>query len=326
MTPLPDWARAHGQPLFCARIKTRPSDFVVNELLDIEMSGDGEHDWLWIEKTGANTAWIADQLARHAGVPSRDVGYAGLKDRHAVTRQWFSVRRAAGEGTDWRALNVDGVDILEATRHARKLKRGAHHGNSFRIALRGDRPEDSRVDERLRLILASGVPNYFGEQRFGRNGSNIELGQAVLDDKKLPRAKRSIGISALRSLDFNNQLSERVEQGTWNSLLPGDTANLDGTNSIFPVDEVDAALQQRCAALDVHPTGTMRAFESIGVKEMRRPLRMRVNNMTWQFDEAQLWLEFDLGRGSFATAVLREVVCLAAESSHQVARISNTRK
>ena len=109
--PLPDWARAHGPPLFTARIRSRPDDFEVTEVLGWELSGDGEHDYLWVEKTGANTEWDARQLARHADVPAKDIGYAGLKDRHAVTRQWFSVRRPTGAGTDWAALAVDGVTL-----------------------------------------------------------------------------------------------------------------------------------------------------------------------------------------------------------------------
>ena len=310
MTQLPDWARAHGPPLFVASIKSRPSDFVVTEILDIDLSGDGEHDWLWVEKSGANTAWVADQLARHAGVRSRDVGYAGLKDRHAITRQWFSVRRASGEGTDWGDVEIDGVRILEVKRHARKLKRGAHRGNSFCISIVGDRPEDELVVERLERILDHGVPNYFGEQRFGRGGSNVELGQAVLSGKRLPRAKRSIGISALRSLAFNDELSARVADETWNILRPGDTANLDGTNSVFEVDELDEELEERTRAMDIHPAGTLPAIDPLGVRASQRAMRLRVTDLKWVFESEVLWLEFSLGSGGFATAVLREIVLM----------------
>lgn len=307
--PVPEWALAYGGPLFTARIRGQPSDFEVTELLDIEFSRDGEHDWLWIEKTGANTAWVADQLARHAGVSLRDVGYAGLKDRHAITRQWFSVRRPGGEGTDWEALDVDGVALLERVRHQRKLRRGAHRGNAFRIALRVDAIEKyrGRLVERLETIAAGGVPNYFGEQRFGRNGSNVALGEAVLAGRRVSRSKRGIGLSALRSLQFNNELSARVEAGTWNLLQPGDTANLDGSRSVFSVGEVTDELMQRCAGLDIHPSGTLSALEAAGVKASSRPLRMRVGQLQWAFDDGALWLEFRLGRGSFATAVLREI-------------------
>ena len=309
MAELPDWARAYGPPLVTFTIRGEPSDFVVTELLDIECSGDGEHDWLRIEKTGANTSWVADQLARHAGVPSRDVGYSGLKDRHAVTSQWFSVRRPTGEGTDWRALEVDGVTLLEWRRHQRKLKRGAHRGNAFRIALRGDDIEAYRdpLVERLELVAGNGAPNYFGEQRFGRDGGNIALGEAVIAGRRVSRSKRSIGLSALRALAFNNELSERVEAGSWNRLLPGDTANLDGSGSVFDVDAVTDELEQRCGELDIHPCGTLPALEAAGVKAAHRPLRMRVAGLQWEFAAGVLWLRFELRKGCFATSVLREL-------------------
>jgi len=306
---LPDWARAFGPPLFVGRIRTTVEDFVVTERLEIEFSDDGEHDWLHVEKTGANTHWVSEQLANHAGIKPRDVGYAGLKDRHAVTRQWFSVRRPSVEGTDWQSFEAEGVSILGQHVHRRKLKRGAHRGNSFRIALRADNVEQYRsaVVERLVQIEAQGVPNYFGEQRFGRDGSNIDLGNAVLAGHRLPRNKRSMGISAVRSLHFNDELSARVSDGTWNRILPGDKANLDGSGSIFDVDEVTPDLERRYAELDIHPCGSLPAFASIGVESAQRPLRMRVSDLRWEIADDALWLEFVLGRGSYATTVLREI-------------------
>lgn len=310
MSTLPDWARAYGLPPVTATIRSAPDDFQVTELLDIDFSGDGEHDWLRIEKTGANTAWVAEQLARHAGVSPRDVGYSGLKDRHAVTKQWFSVRRPTGDGTQWAALDVEGVVLLEQHRHQRKLKRGAHRGNAFRLALRGDDMDANRdaLAARLEAIATNGVPNYFGEQRFGRDGGNIALGEAVLAGRRVSRSKRSIGLSAIRSLQFNNQLGARVEDGTWNQLLPGDTANLDGSGSVFDVEELTNELTQRCAELDIHPCGVLPALEAAGVKAAHRPLRMRVDALQWAFDANVLWLEFRLPRGGFATSVLRELV------------------
>ena len=173
---LPDWARAHGDPLFAARIRSQSTDFDVTEELGFELCGDGEHDYLYIEKTGANTDWVLRQLAAHAAVPAKDVGCAGLKDRHAVTRQWFSVPR--WHAPDWAQLEIDGVRLLDQQRHNRKLRRGAHKGNRFRIILRGALPETGSLDARLETIHAHGVPNYFGEQRFGGGGSNVELADA----------------------------------------------------------------------------------------------------------------------------------------------------
>lgn len=312
MAILPDWARALGEPLCSCRIRSQPSDFVVVEQLDIEFSGDGEHDWLQIEKTGANTAWVAGRFAKHAGVHERDVGYAGLKDRHAVTTQWFSVRRPSGVGTNWDDFDADGVRILEVRRHYRKLKRGTHSGNAFRIALRGaDVPGQSdAIAERLATITGQGVPNYFGEQRFGHDGGNIELGEAVLAGRRMSRNKRSIGLSALRSLAFNNELGARIEAGTWNTLLPGDKANLDGSGSVFDVDTPTEELEQRCAAQDIHPCGSLPAIDRLKVKAAHRPLRVRVGNAAMHDEGDAVWLEFELPRGSFATAVLREIADL----------------
>jgi len=317
LSVLPDWARALGVPLFVARIRATVEDFVVTEQLEIEFSHDGEHDWLYVEKTSANTHWVADQLAKHAGIKDRDVGYAGLKDRHAVTRQWFSVRRPSAEGTDWGSFEAEGVRIIEQQLHRRKLKRGAHRGNTFRIALRADdvTQHEVLIGQRLAQIRECGLPNYFGEQRFGRDGANVELGRAVVTGRRVSRHKRSIGISALRSLEFNNELSARVDTGTWNRLLTGDKVNLDGSRSVFDIDDVNPELEQRCAEMDIHPTGTLPGFENIRVEAGHRPLRMRVSNLDWKIDKDSLWLEFSLCRGCYATAVLREIVDLDIEIS-----------
>ena len=318
---LPDWARAHGEPLFAATIRTRPDDFVVREVLGFEFSGDGEHDFLHIEKTGANTEWVARQLARHAGVPVRDIGYSGLKDRHAVTRQWFSVPR--WHSPEWNELAIEGVTVLEQRRHGKKLRRGAHRENRFRIMLRGEFGRVAGLDERLQLIAAAGVPNYFGEQRFGRGGSNIKLADDWAARKRLPRHKRSIAISSARSFLFNQFLAARVRERTWNEVLAGDVVNLDGTGSVFSVDAVNSDIRRRCSALDLHPAGVLcgegcavaasgyehwtDALRDARVKTAHRSLRLCVRELDWSLDGDRLRLEFALGRGAFATSVLREI-------------------
>ena len=193
---LPDWARAYGAPLFAATIRNRPSDFLVIEKLGFEPDGSGEHDYLWVEKTAANTEWVARQLARHAGARPADVGISGMKDRHAITRQWFSVPRRGS--VDWSMLAVEGVAILDVRSHRRKLRRGAHKSNAFRIALRSLEVSALRplVEERLACIAARGVPNYFGPQRFGHHGANVDLARTLFAGKRLKRDKRSIAISA----------------------------------------------------------------------------------------------------------------------------------
>lgn len=340
MTPhsgvLPDWARAHGAPLFAAGMRSRPSDFVVAEQLAIEFSGEGEHDYLHVQKTGANTQWVARRLARHAGVALVDVGFSGLKDRHAETSQWFSVRRKPGASDPWSTLDIEGVQILEQQRHRRKLRRGAHKSNAFRIALRAkelDRKRDE-IAKRLRQIESSGVPNYFGEQRFGFEGGNLDLARRCFKGERLSRDKRSIAISAARSLIFNEILAARVTDKSWNRICQGDVANLDGSASVFPVTEVDDKLQRRCGEMDIHPTGSLwgggaplggheiaelertvagrypeliEGLEDVSMEASSRALRLPVRELRWDIEPDALWLEFRLPRGSYATAVLSEV-------------------
>ena len=305
------------------------------ECCGFKFSGDGEHDYLWIEKTGTNTHWVAECLAKYGGIPVRDVGYAGLKDRHAITRQWFSVRRAGP--VDWGAFSAEGMVILEQKVHRRKLRRGAHSGNSFHIALRSDDigANLEEIQDRIAVIDQSGVPNYFGEQRFGRDGGNIELSRQLFAGRKLSRHKRGIALSAARSLIFNDILDVRVKQGSWNVVLPGELANLDGSASVFAVEEVDDELVARCNAHDIHPSGslwgigapqsafdvaklerdvaqshaeTVAGLTSAGVDASTRPLRLRVRDLQWTVEEGVGWLDFSLPKGGYATTVLREII------------------
>ena len=333
MQKIPDWTRTHGTPEIQGHIRQSASDFEVTEVLDYELAGAGEHDYLWLEKQRANTAWIAGKLARHAGIRESDVGFAGLKDRNALTRQWFSVRRPSSAGTDWDSFDLPGVRILGQARHGRKLRRGAHSGNKFRIALRGVDAPATIVDERLDLIRVAGVPNYFGEQRFGRDGNNLGLATDLFEGRRLRRNKRSIALSAARSYLFNHILQHRVREGSWNRLIPGECACLDGSNSIFAVDEVDQELQKRCEEMDIHPggalwgrgesacTGDILSLEQSAVApfeefrkgleaqmdQSRRALRLAVRDLRWELDAQTLWLEFRLTSGGYATAVLREI-------------------
>ena len=333
---LPEWARAHGAPLFAASIRDEPADFQVIEDLGFDLAGDGEHDFLWVEKVAANTDWVARQLARHAGVRAADVGYSGMKDRHAITRQWFSVPRRE---TGWASFAAEGVTILDVRRHHRKLRRGAHAGNSFRIALRTPRATALRqaAEERLACVADCGVPNYFGPQRFGRDGGNIDLARRLFSGARLKRDKRSIAISAARSFLFNEILSARVADGSWQQVLPGEVVNLDGSGSVFRADSVDETLERRAREMDIHPTATLwglrseisgevietlernatdvhadlrTGLERLSVKAAHRPLRMRVADLSWEIENDALWLEFTLPPGAFATAVLREIATL----------------
>jgi tRNA pseudouridine13 synthase len=322
-----------GEPPFPAKIRQSPSDFRVDEQLEIEFSGDGEHDFLQIRKTSCNTGWVAERLARHAGVRDGDVGYSGRKDRHAVTTQWFSV---PARDADWALFVEEGVEILAVRRHRRKLRLGAHRGNRFRIALRstGLTEYQSFIDERLRQIATGGVPNYFGPQRFGNDGGNLDLARQVFAGKRVNRNRRNIAVSAARSFLFNEVLSSRVASGSWDRILPGELANLDGSGSVFRVDDVDAEIERRCAEMDIHPTGALfgtgdngptgdvamieqeamvphgeltEGLERLKVAASRRALRVRISNLDWQLEDDALWLDFSLPKGAFATSVLREL-------------------
>ena len=316
---LPDWARAHGAPLCEAILRSTPADFDVTEKLGYELDGQGEHDYLYLEKTSTNTEWLARQLAKYAGVAAKEIGYSGLKDRNAVTRQWFSVPR--WHAPDWAALNIDDVTALDVQRHSKKLRRGAHKANHFRIVLRNTQKGSDLFSERLAVIREQGVPNYFGPQRFGRAGGNIELANVWASGKRLPRHKRSIAISSARSFLFNEILHQRVVDGSWNYLLPDDLANLDGTGSVFPVEAIDQELEGRCAEMDIHPAAELpgdgsdcgnadwqAAFDRARVKPGNRSLRLRVQDLEMEQDDESITLSFTLGRGAFATSVLREVV------------------
>lgn len=322
-------------PLIKAEIRRTPDDFQVTEILHPEFSGDGEHAYLWVRKTGANTEWTARQLARFAGIPVRDVGFAGMKDRHAVTLQWFSVR--APQDLSWAPFEAAGVEVLEVQRHRRKLKRGAHRANRFRIAARGDDIVKGNVQlqQKLQQLQSDGVPNYFGAQRFGRDGGNLQLAADWCAGKRLPRHKRGIAISAARSAIFNAILDARVADDSWNRILPGEKANLAGSASVFAVDDVSDELQQRCAEFDIHPTGTLwgdgaplgegavadiernaaLAFAEFtaGLVKNRvdaasRPLRLALRDLSWEIADGVLWLEFELPKGGFATTVLDQLV------------------
>lgn len=331
-----DVPSALGAPLGRAVLRREPEDFLVREWLGFDADGEGDHVLLRVRKRGANTYWVAKQLARIAKVPPRDIGYAGLKDRDAVAEQSFTVPLRSAVGLNWSDVRGEGFEVLEAARHKRKLKRGALRGNAFVIVLREFTGTPAALEERLSAIAARGVPNYFGPQRFGRDGNNLQVASRWFEGGAAPadRLQRGFAISAARSAIFNAVLAERIRAQTWDRLLVGDLANLDGTGSIFAVEAVDATLGERCARLDIHPTGPLwhgdssasgdvRALEctiaetfsglgqglaGIGVEPERRALRVRVAELRSTIDGNDVTLSFRLPKGAFATAVLHEIL------------------
>ncbi len=329
-------ALAHGGPVARGVLRAHPRDFEVEEVLGFEPDGSGEHVLLWIEKTGANTDWVARQLARAAGVAPMAVGYAGLKDRHAVTRQAFTVQLAGRAAPDWQALRIEGVEVLSTARHSRKLRRGAHRANRFVIRLRDVEGDREEVEHRLARIAACGVPNYFGEQRFGREGGNVALAEALFAGRRLPREQRSIALSAARSALFNAVLARRVGEGNWDQGLDGDVWMIDGTQSIFGPEPWSEDLAQRLATGAIHPTGPMwgqgdlrsagavaaleravadahaalaAGLAGAGLAQERRALRLRVRELRHGWPAPDLLeLGFTLDRGAFATSMLRELL------------------
>ena len=346
MDVLPDWARAYGPVSASARIRSVPEDFRVEEALGFAADGEGPHVMLTVEKRGANTHWVAGQLARHAGIPAREVGYAGLKDRHAVTVQHFTLNLDRKPEPDWSALPSEEFRVLKSERHRRKLKTGALEGNRFRLVLRElSAPVDTLLPG-LESIKTRGVPNYFGVQRFGRGAANIEKAEAALSGKLRIHDRRlfSLLLSAARSLIFNDLLAARVQAGNWDRLLSGEVMMLDGSHSVFRAEAPDAELQRRLAAGDVHPTGPLwgrgepmtagevHALEAevaaghpalvaglvkVGVEMARRSLRLPVKDFAWQEVSEGLILEFFLPAGAYATAVLRELVDFEGDGDAQ---------
>lgn len=349
-------ALAHGVPVARAVLRARPEDFVVEEILGYEPGPDagadspapyGEHVWLQLRKRGLNTDWLARRLAQFAGVRAGDVGYAGLKDRLAVTTQWFSVHLPGRAEPDWAAFiqlfEPGELVLVSRVRHSRKLKRGGLRGNRFVLRLSALRGDVDALEARLSRLREAGVPNYFGPQRFGHGGQNLVQARAMLLEGRRvrDRHKRGLYLSAARSWLFNRVLSARVAQGCWDTALPGDVLMLAGSHSHFCVETLDETVLARVASQDVHPSGPLwgkgeravqdaaarvedaalagledwgRALAGAGLKQERRALRLGLADLSWTLtppagaEPGALILRFSLPAGSYATAVVRELM------------------
>lgn len=330
-------SRAHDAPALAARMRTTPEDFVVEEIDAFEASGAGEHLLLTIEKRGMNTAFAAKRIAQWAGVAESAIGYAGLKDRHAVTRQRFSVWIPKKVSPDVATLDSDELRVLAHAWHSRKLPRGALAGNRFVLTLRDVEGDATAIEARLAAISTRGVPNYFGEQRFGRGGRNLDKALAMFAGRRVPREERTHLLSAARSELFNRVLSARVAAGHWDVPLDGDVWSLDGSRSVFGPEPWSDALAARLAAFDIHPSGPLwgrgelrsdaaakaleldaladassialrEGLERAGLEQERRALRLRPADMAWDWPgPGVLRLSFALPPGCYATTVLAEL-------------------
>jgi len=336
--PLPEWPCALGMPVTTAHIRSCPEDFQVDEALGFEAEGEGEHLLIHLRKRNRNTDQIAQQLTRHAGVRARDVSYCGLKDRVAVTTQWFSIWLPGKPDPDWSSLEDDDVQILAQERHRKKLPRGALRANQFTLVLRDVQGDRDELEQRLATIKQQGVPNYFGEQRFGRGGSNLQAAQQMFAGRKVKdRHLRGLYLSAARSFLFNEVLAARVQAANWNQVLPGEALMLSGSRSYFIATEIDDEIKRRHAKGDVQTSGSLwgrgelppqlvaqeletnvltgqanfrEGLEKAGLKQERRALVLSVNDLQWQWlpEGEHMQLKFSLPAGCYATSVLRELV------------------
>lgn len=343
-------AFAYGGPVLRAGFKQVPEDFRVEEVLGFAPDGSGEHLFVEIEKRGLSTFEAQALLARHYRLPLRDTQFTGMKDKQGVTRQWFSLHMGK-RAEPAESFNHPQLCVLQQVRNSRKLRRGSHKGNRFRIVLRAPAGDRDAMAQRLHMIDTGGVPNYFGEQRFGRDGANVARAEAWFRDGATPeRTERSLLLSAARSCLFNACLSARVAAGNWNRCIDGDVVGLAGSASTFASARATPdELQRRLASFDIHPTGPLwgrgeppvsgaalaleqsvaavmpvlaAGLVTQGLVQERRPLRLQVSGLQSAFETTAagtgageseaLVLEFSLVRGSYATAVLRELLATEA--------------
>lgn len=317
--------------------KLVPEDFEVEELPAYAPSGEGEHLYLWVEKRGRDTRELVKALAGALGVDEGDIGVAGMKDRQAITRQLLSVPAKAEPRVADFAL--EGVRVLWTRRHGNKLRTGHLKGNRFRLRLRGVK-DVGAARESFSRLGARGVPNYFGDQRFGREGDNADFGRLLVLGQRLPRRpdkfQRKLYLSAFQSRLFNRALVERLRAGTFDTALLGDVLRREDSGGLFVCEapEVDGP---RVASFEVSPAGplfgpkmtaathavaeaeaklladegvTLDDFKRGGDETQggRRPYRVRLGNPLLEVDGEDLVLTFELPKGSYATEVLHELL------------------
>jgi tRNA pseudouridine13 synthase len=327
----------YGAAQVGAQLKSIPEDFEVEEVLGFEPQGVGEHLFLWVEKRGLTTHELVERIARDHGLPAAPIGYSGLKDKHALTRQWLSLQ-LPGIADPFDCPSGEGYRVLRQTRHTKKLRPGSHKFNRFRLCLREVDDLPRLTLQQMDSLLTQGIANYFGAQRFGRKADNVEQALAQLGKRRLSRARKSILLSSLRSHLFNAILAQRIDQGHWQAPLEGDVFMLRGSHSIFS-EPLDAALLERYRQLDLSPCaslyGTGRSLmsgQAAAIEQQvfaahpditacldrqrsnlqMRPLRAVAESLIYDYDAAQklLRLELSLPAGSYVTTLLEHFLLL----------------
>ncbi len=330
----------HGKPESTGLLRSKMTDFKVFEQLPFTPCGEGEHLYVYIRKTGANTLFVARELAKYFQVKEQLVSYAGLKDRFAVTEQWFGVHVPGKKEYNLHDLTIEGVEVLSYQRHNKKLRTGALTGNRFEITLR-EVTALKALSIRWQNIVAQGVPNYFGEQRFGIEGGNIERALSLFSGQKVKdKKKRGMYLSAARSYIFNNVIHQRIEQGCFDKVAIGDVMMLSGSQSVFHLDKLDDSITARYIEKDIDitapmwgagelmTTGAALALEQkvadehqdlcqglprFGLKQERRRIRLTITDTDIEVLPEQdgtntVKVSFFLPAGCYATTILRELV------------------
>jgi tRNA pseudouridine13 synthase len=318
-------------------LKQTADDFVVEEIPAYPPSGAGEHLYLWVEKRDLNTHDAVTRLSRLLGARSESAGYAGLKDKRAVTRQWLSFHHTATPAAS--DLESEGLRVLEVSRHVNKLRTGHLRGNRFTLRLAGV-PEghEAQASAALEHIARDGLPNYYGAQRFGHGGRNIGSAWAwIVEGGRAPQKPflRKLFVSSLQSALFNAWLGQRLDGGNFLSVLAGDVLRKEESGGLFTCED-PAVDRERLRNWEISATGPMfgarmRAAEAnareaeeailatYGVQAehfervqrsgegTRRAARVRVDDVGVRRDGGDLELRFTLPRGSYATVLLAEL-------------------
>ena len=330
---LTDLNFAYGRPASYGQLKVLTEDFCVEENLGFDLTGEGEHLFLLIEKKGLNTEDMVKIIGQALNLPYKAVSYAGLKDKFAKTSQWFSLHLPGMADPNLDGLNTDNYRLLEAKRHNKKLKIGTLKENHFTIKISNFDYDEIDLFSRIDKIKAHGVPNYFGPQRFGHNGSNLDRAKALLLENKKTKNRHLRGIyySAARSFLFNQMVSLRVEKKCWNVPVSGDLMMLAGSNSVFQLDVVDDEINRRIREHDIFPSACLwgkgkalltekalemqnqalepwyqwcAALEQHGLQKSYRSLVLFPENLQLR----DTIFSFTLPSGTYATTVLRELL------------------